>query len=60
MNDKIRIFVIENGVETEVTEWMYWFEENFIQDINGMRGYKIYGLRVEVNGETVFLKEEPK
>ena len=60
MNNEIRIFVIEDGVETEVTEWMYWFEENFIQDINGMRGYKIYGLRVEVNGETVFLKEEPK
>ena len=60
MNDKIRIFVIEDGVETEVTEWMYWFEENSIQDINGMRGYKIYGLRVEVNGETVFLKEELK
>ena len=53
----IRIFVIEDGEEKEITEWMYWFEETGIQDINDMKFYgKDIGLRIEIDGVIVYDK----
>ena len=58
----IKIFVIEDGEEKEITEWMYWFEETGIQDINDMKFHgREVGLRIEIDGVVVFpVKESDK
>jgi hypothetical protein len=58
VSDKIEIIVWENGEATNITEWMYWFEEQGVYSIRDMSGhYGDFGITIIVNGEVVYEKK---
>jgi len=52
---KLQIFVTEypSGDRYEITDNLYWFEENFVQDLNGAM-YDRFGFEIIVDGVTVW------
>lgn len=56
MMGKLKIEVVdEDGTWFDITEWMYWFEENGVRDVNTMMGhYCEFGIRIYVDDGVVY------
>ena len=56
----IRIFITERKFdEHEITDWMYWFEEEGVHNINDMQGhYQKFKIRIVIDGKTIYKSEE--
>lgn len=54
----MKIFIIDKtGKRTEVTDWLYWFEEKMIHDYNDLK-YEGYIIEFELNGVIVWSSKE--
>lgn len=55
----IKIIAIDSkGNTEEITDWLYWFEENGVRDFGGQGHNDKYAFQIFIDGEKIWESEE--